>query len=189
MTEAAKRRSGEPPPPFPVLVLTGPTGVGKTTVAFEILEQLVAAGIGHAMVDTDELDRIHPAPVGDPHKTQLTKRNLAAVWENLRSAGAERLVLTGVFVALEDELRWLREAVPGGEFSVVRLRASDDVLVERLGRRELGSGFTQHARRTVEQARAMDGEPEGDRLVVETTGRSVVDVAREVLDRARWLER
>ena len=38
------------------------------------------------MLDMDELDRIFPAPPADPHKTQLARRNLAAVWANLRGA-------------------------------------------------------------------------------------------------------
>jgi molybdopterin-guanine dinucleotide biosynthesis protein len=74
--------------PVPTLLVTGPVGSGKTTVTFEMSNQLKAAGVAHAVVDTDELDRIFPPPADDPHKTLLTRRNLAAVWANLRAAGA-----------------------------------------------------------------------------------------------------
>jgi CO dehydrogenase nickel-insertion accessory protein CooC1 len=86
----------------PTLLITGPGGVVKTTVAFEVCRQLEAGGVAHAMIDTDELDRIYPAPPGDPHKTNLTLTNLAAVWVNLRAAGAPRLILTMVTVSLDE---------------------------------------------------------------------------------------
>lgn len=172
--------------PVPTLLITGPGGVGKTTVAYEICRQLEAASVSHAMIDADELDRVFPAPTGDPHKTELTKRNLAAVWSNLRAAGAERLVLTMVAAFPDDELSHVRGAIPGADITVVRLRASEDDLLARVRGREVGSGYDYQAPRTLEQARIMAEQPDADRLVVDTSGRSVVGVAREVLARAGW---
>jgi predicted kinase len=172
----------------PTILITGPVGSGKTTVAIEASAQLEAAGIAHALVDTDELDRIFPAPQDDPHKTALTERNLAVVWENLSAAGAPRLILAMVATSLERELPWVRAAVPGAEITIVRLRASETTLLERVRRREVGSGAAYHARRAVEQAHAMAREADGeDTIVVETTGRQVVDIAREVLARGSWI--
>ncbi|CAA9452786.1 MAG: hypothetical protein AVDCRST_MAG02-1015 [uncultured Rubrobacteraceae bacterium] len=171
--------------PVPTLVLTGPGGVGKTTVAHEVCRQLEAAGVPHAMVDTDELDRVYPAPVDDPHRADLSRRNLAAVWENLRKAGAPRLILTMVAVSLEDELAHVHEAVPGARVVAIRLRASEDALLGRVRGREVGSGYGYQAPRTIEQSRRMARGPAAGPLVVDTSGRSVIEVAREVLDRAR----
>lgn len=169
------------------ILITGPVGSGKTTVAIEASAQLETAGIAHALVDTDELDRIFPAPPGDPHKTALTERNLAAVWKNLSAAGAPRLILTMVAASLKSELPWVRAAVPGAQITVVRLRASEGTLLERVRRREVGSGEVYHARRSVEQARAMAREDGGEgTIVVETTGRRVVDIAAEVLAKCGW---
>ncbi len=170
----------------PTLLITGPGGVGKTTVAYEICRRLEAAGFSHAMIDADELDRIYPVPPGDPHKTELTKRNLAAVWTNLRAAGAERLILTMVAASLDDELAHVAEAIPEARVTAVRLRASEEDLLSRVRGREVGSGYGHQAPRTLEHARIMGEEPAGDRLVVDTSGRSVVEVAREVMDRAGW---
>jgi hypothetical protein len=145
------------------------------------------------MIDADELDRIFPAPAGDPHKTNLTRRNLAAVWANLRDAGAQRLVLTMVAASLEDELPHVREAIPEAAISVVRLLASEGDLLERVRQREVGSGYGYQAQRTLEQARLMLQEPaeveavrEPPLLVVDTSGRTVVEVAREILERPGW---
>ena len=168
-------------------MITGPAGVGKTTVAFEACGLLEAAGVGHAMIDADELDRIFPAPADDPHKSYLTRRNLAAVWENLRGAGAPRLILSMVASSIEDELSHVREAIPEAAITVVRLRAAEDDLLERLRQREVGSGYVHQAARTIEQARSMQRESAGGCLIVDTSGRTVGGVAREVLDRAGWL--
>ena len=154
---------------------------------------LEAAGVGHAMIDADELDRISPAPADDPYKSRLTRRNLAAVWENLREAGAERLILTMVAASIADELSLVLEAIPEAAITVVRLRASEDELLERVRGREVGSGYGRQAARTIEQARLMGREPAEGRalreppLLDDTSGRTVGDVAREVLDRAGWL--
>ena len=145
------------------------------------------------MIDADELDRIFPAPADDPHKSYLTRRNLAAVWENLRGAGAPRLILSMVASSIEDELSHVREAIPEAAITVVRLRAAEDDLLERLRQREVGSGYVHQAARTIEQARLMGREPAEGRalreppLLDDTSGRTVGDVAREVLDRAGWL--
>lgn len=137
------------------------------------------------MIDTDELDRIYPAPVDDPHKTDLARRNLAAVWASLRAAGAPRLILTMVAVSLQDELTNVRQAIPEARIVTARLRASEDDLLGRVGGREVGSGYDYQALRTIEQSRSMARESTGGPLVVDTSGRPVVEVAREVLGRAQ----
>jgi adenylylsulfate kinase-like enzyme len=42
-----------------VLVIAGPAGVGKTCTANEVSQQLRAAGVAHAVVDTDALDDVY----------------------------------------------------------------------------------------------------------------------------------
>ncbi len=49
-----------------VLLVTGPVGVGKTTVALEASDLLEAAGVPHAVIDVDALSWCYPTPVNDP---------------------------------------------------------------------------------------------------------------------------
>ncbi len=113
-----------------VLIITGPVGVGKTTVALEIgsigslLEQ---AGIPHAVVDLDSLAWLYPAPADDQFNNHLAFRNLAAVWDNYAKTGIQRLVIARV-IESRDELAWYHEAIPDAEITIVRLRASEATL-------------------------------------------------------------
>ncbi len=109
------------------------------------------------------------------------------MWANLRGAGVDRLILTMVASSTEDELPRVRAAIPGASITVVRLHASERDLLERVRRREVGSGYDDQVPKTIEQARLIERESAEDRLVIDTSGRSVIEVAREILARSGWL--
>lgn len=172
----------------PVLLITGPVGVGKSSVLGEMEDLLQAAGMRFAAVELDALSYCHPpAPDDDRFRTDLTFRNLAAIWRNFRAAGAERLILARVLES-RDELARYRKAVPGADITVVRLHARVPTLRRRVARREIGLGRTWHARRAADLAKIMDRERVED-IRVETDGRTVNAVAREILDRVGWLRK
>ena len=171
----------------PVLLVTGPVGVGKSTVLGELTELLEAAGVSFAAVDLDALSWCYPsAPGDDRFRSGLTMRNLATVWANFKVAGARRLVIARV-VEARAELERYRQAIPGAEIVVVRLRANTVTLQDRVSRRELGLGREWHTRRAAELADQMERERVED-ILVETDDRSVNAIAGEVLRRAGWLE-
>ncbi len=157
-------------------------------MAFEISHQLEADGVAHALIDTDELDRIHPSPPRDPDRRNLTSRNLAAVWANLRDAGAPRLLLVGVMADLEHELSFVRHAVPGVDLTVVRLLASQEELLDRIRRREIGSRAAAQAGRSMEQARSMDRGGDGATFEIDTSGMSVKEIATQILRESKWAD-
>src|SRR5215467_13125610 len=121
----------------PVLVVTGPPGVGKTTVAAEVSEQLDQAGVAHAFVDVDSLRWCYPRLAHDRFRIGLAMQNLAAVWVNFQAAGATSLMLADVVESREELVRY-QAAVPGADVLVVRLHATQAALAARLGQREVG---------------------------------------------------
>ena len=171
----------------PILVITGPVGVGKTSVASEVSERLDDGGIAHALVDVDSLRWCYPRPAADPFRIRLAMQNLAAIWLNLQAAGARRLVLTDVIESGSD-LDRISNAITGAEIRVVRLRATVATLTARVNQRETGLGRTRHLERALQLAQQLDSAAVGD-IVVDTDARTVVDVANEIVNWTGWLAR
>lgn len=107
----------------PTIIVTGPVGVGKTTVAGEMGLHLLDAKVPHATVDFDQLTACYPRPTDDDRwGTKLGLMNLAALWKNYERSGARRLLIARVLES-RSELDGFRGAVPGADILVVRLRA------------------------------------------------------------------
>jgi adenylylsulfate kinase len=168
----------------PTLLLSGTMGVGKSTIAAEINDLLGEAKIPNAAVDLDALTWQWPS--SSSFNSDLMFKNLAALWPNYRQHGARRLVLARV---IEDraELDRYRAVVPGAEVIVCRLVAPESVRIARLRERmPPGPSRDWHERRTVELHTIL-ARSNAEDFVVANDSRPPLEVAREVLMRARWL--
>lgn len=164
-----------------VLLIGGRAGVGKTTVANEIHAQLSGLRVRHCVIEGDNLDLAYPAP----WEHQLAERNLAAMWHNYRALGYRRLVYTNtVSVQYIAELT----AAMGDDPRVIAvlLTAGDSAARERLARREIGSGLTYHVERSDLTARRLDETVPATVTRMSTDGRTVADIATEVLGLTGW---
>ena len=171
----------------PTIVVTGPVGVGKTTLVEAMSSLLRQAEIPHAAVDFDQLTASYPrSPDDDVWGTELGLANLAALWRNYSALGADRLVIARVIEARQD-LDGFRRAVPGAEIVVVRLRAPLETLRSRVRQRGTGLSMEWHLNRAGVLAASMDAAPVED-LLVDTDGRHQTELARDVLDRVGWLD-
>ena len=166
-----------------IVVIAGPAGVGKTTVANELSVQLQGDGVRHAVVDTDALDDIFPVP---EDQWRLTERHLAFVWQSYRELGISRLILTGVYLHDPKELAWITRATSPDRVTLIRLDASEDTLACRVRGREIGSAYTDQLTRTRHQA--VDLRTTGDQraIVSRTDDRSVVEIALEIRNALDW---
>lgn len=170
-----------------VLLIGGRAGVGKTTVAWEVSARLRAAGAPHAVVDGDSMSAVHPAPEGDPRRALITERNLTAVWSNFADLGHRRLVYTNTVSVLAGSAGMFERAM-GADVRIVRvlLTASDETATERLTGRELGSELDHELRSSLRKARLLDEQAPPDTVRVATDGRTVVDIAREIVSVTGW---
>lgn len=164
-------------------MIAGPVGVGKSSTAFEVSDQLRTAGVAHAVIDTDDLDRIYPPP---DDRRALTERNLAAVCQTFLDCGAERLIVAGVELNRRDEQPWVRRATQGDRFTLIQLTASDAALAARLRYREIGSGFDAQ----LERARGHTAEPPRDlspeTRLFETERTSLEESATRIIAVTGW---
>ncbi|QNP68817.1 hypothetical protein IAG44_04635 [Streptomyces roseirectus] len=171
-----------------VLLIGGRAGVGKTTVSWEVSALLRATEIPHALIDGDFMGQVHPAPPSDPHRAAITTANLKAVWANYAGLGHRRLVYVNTASVLPDSTGIFERAL-GDDVRLVRvlLTATDATTRGRLERRELGSELEQEWGNSVRKARLLEaGASEGTVRVV-TDGRTVVDIAREVVGVTGWV--
>ncbi|GAA2115522.1 hypothetical protein [Streptomyces synnematoformans] len=170
-----------------VLLIGGRSGVGKSSVGYEVSAQLRAVDVAHALIEGDVLDHIHPAPPGDPDRSRLTERNLAALWGNYAALGCRRLIYTNTASVMASESGIYERALgKDARFVRVLLTASDATARGRLAARELGSELEQQVQRSGFMARHLEeGVPEGT-VRVATDGRAVADVARDVVAAVGW---
>lgn len=166
-----------------VVLLTGPSGVGKTSVAYEMAGQLKAGAISHALIDTDELDRVYPRPADEE---KLSMRTLQAVWNEFVKLGCRRLILCSVLPQSVEVPEWIEQSLGGDtEIQTFRLHASNTVVRERLARREIGSHLEEHIAAS-EAAQVAIGQMSSSFQVVETDGRTVTEIANAILGQVGW---
>ncbi|MFN2595332.1 MAG: hypothetical protein ABR579_10645 [Actinomycetota bacterium] len=163
------------------VLIAGPVGVGKTSVAIAAGDILQERGAAAALIDLDWLGWLigSELPI-----SQVIATNLRAVWPNLRDAGAEYLILTRG-IETEMDLRLFREAIPDVALSVATLAVSNDAIEKRLRRRDSGAQLEEHLLQFVEMQAAAEAHP-GD-LVISNEGRSVEETAAEILHSLGWL--
>lgn len=166
------------------LFLGGRSGVGKTTVAFEVHAQLSAAGVRHCLIEGDNLDQAYPAP----WEHGLAERNLGAMWANYRALGYRRMVYTNTASVFEEVLGELVAAMgEEPEVTAVLLTCADSTAAERLAGREIGTALDRHVERSRIMAAKLDAEAPDRVHRVRTDGRRVSDIAAEVVGLSCWL--
>jgi broad-specificity NMP kinase len=171
--------------PTEVLFVGGRAGVGKSTVAAEVSHLLASSTVQHALIEGDNLDQAYPEPWRQG--VDLAEQNLAAMWKNYRKAGYRRLIFTNTVSILQ--MRPLIAALGVNVRSVgVLLMASDETARSRLARREIGSALEEHVQRSVAADRKLATEADPAVHRVNTDGRTVNEVARDLVSLTRWLD-
>lgn len=169
---------------IPVLIITGPVGIGKTSVAWEISELLEDHAVSHAVIDADAC-YLFPRPKADPRGLNLYYNNLKSIWSNIQQEGIDRLILTKVIESQED-LDGIKKILPNTEIQVIRLQAPINIISQRLAKREIGSGYEWHLARATKfldiwSRNTMEGK------LIQADNRSVREIAQEILQVVNWI--
>ncbi len=174
-------------PITPIAVISGPVGVGKTSVAEKLSEVLAERQTPHTFIDFDQLRYTYPRPAGDRCGNTLGLKNLTDVWSNCSQAGAKNLIIANV---IEDNsfLDDLRRAIAGASITTIQLSADVAVLEARVRTREIGSGLDWHIKRSAELAEILTGSGVPCDFRITTDGRSVSAIASEIAGLVDWCE-
>ena len=167
-----------------LLLISGPVGVGKTTVANELSTLLVNESVPHTFVDLDALTHTYPRSLSDPFGNALALANLTIIWNNGRNHGARNLIVPRV-VETRDYAEHLAQSVGISHPIVCRLTASDRTLLERVRAREIGSNLAWHEKRSL-QLSAELSKTRNEDFSIATDGRSITEIATEILQRVKW---
>lgn len=157
---------------IPVLWICGPAGVGKSTVSWRLYTELASSGVRVALADSDQLCMCYPAPAGDPGRQHVKALNIGAMIPNLRSAGAQCVIVNGVLgpAGLETEL------LPDAGVTICRLRASaSDVEGRFIARHGRGDDMGELLQEIRDEIRLLDESSFAD-ACVDTTGVPVGEV-------------
>lgn len=166
----------------PVLWLTGPAGVGKSTVSWQIFTELTQHGVHAAFADTDQFGMCYPAPPGDPGRERIKARNVGAVVPRYRAAGAQCVIANGV---VDPAAGVHRNLMPQAAVTVCRLGADREELERRFtARHGSGDGFGQALRETLSEADAWDASEFAD-VCLDTSGLTAIEVTRLIRDSCR----
>lgn len=131
-----------------VIWVCGPVGVGKSTVAWSVFSALLHDGSITGYVDLQQLGFVGGFSAATNHPLQAA--NVASLWSCFSATGASHLVLSGAVDAVE-QVNLYREALPGAEVRVYRLRAAREVLARRIRARGQGEGLRLAGDRLVNQ--------------------------------------
>ena len=175
-----------------VILLSGRSGSGKTTVSYEITEILQSQDIPHVNISADNLDEIWPKAQG----SSLLLANLRSVWENYwkqRQGNIRKIVMSGTAIVTESKpIQSVIENVcrathPDMEVLCHRviLESTDSIAAQRLGKRERGTALERHIQSSQKWARIF--EEVEDAIKIDTSGKSVNEVATTILDQVVWL--
>ena len=182
-----------------VALITGPAGVGKSTIGFRFYMNCLNAGLTAGYVDLRQIGFLRLADADDPGNRRLKARNLAAIWRNYQAAGATHLVAGGA-IDNRGDFRPYTEELTGADVTLVRLRAGRDELTRRIMTRGAGGSWPEPgdplrgqsveclasvARQAAADAEANDRSGPGG-LVIDTTDRSPDESAALIAAAAGW---
>jgi hypothetical protein len=159
---------------FTVLI-TGPPGVGKTSVLTALVDALTDDDVPHAAIELETLAWTHPA-LSD----ELWHQHVKTTCTLYRESG-HRLLLVAETLETDDDADRLREILGAEESFLVRLEAQPATLVERLIEREpeTWSGLADLVEYTQELAVTMPALTGVD-LVLSTEGQRPEAVADRI---------
>jgi GTPase SAR1 family protein len=140
---------------FTVLI-TGPPGVGKTSVLTALVDSLTDDDVPHAAIELETLGWTHPAL-----SEEQWLRHIKTTCALYREAG-HQLLLVAETLETNDDLNQLLDVLDADRSFLVRLEAQPATLVERIVEREPESwsglaGLVEHAQELAATMPALRG--------------------------------
>lgn len=170
---------------LPIAIVSGPVGVGKTSVGGEISNILEHRSVPHTFVDFDQLRYTFPRPTDDPWNNVLALENLKSIWSNCVKAGSLNLVISYV-VEEESFITELTKQISPSVPIIFQLSADIGTLHSRIQCRENGSELEWHKNRATELLDSLSHQSTPCNHRIKTDRKQVTEIAGEIVDLVRW---
>lgn len=164
---------------LPLLLLTGPVGIGKSSVGLAVSQILSTQNILHALVDLDHLRNVFPARKSDPFNEKIGQQNLAAVWKNYKKIGVSCLIVPTV-IDRQETIEDFYKSVPGANLFIARLYAPIPTIHSRLRSRETDE-LEWYLNRAVELVEIFE-KNQFENVAVNAGDRIIADIAQEIVE-------
>lgn len=167
-----------------LVILSGPVGVGKTSVGAALSRQMRQEDVPHCFVDMDVLTHTYPRRDHDPFGTQVALAALTPLWSKARETGARHLIVPRV-IERRAEGEAIAQATEHGSYTLIRLFADEATLHSRLRAREPEEEHAWYLDRATQLAATLEQAALED-LALDTTGLSLSQVATEIRSYLAW---
>lgn len=163
-----------------LLILHGPPGAGKTSIAHEMSELLRQQDIANAVIDMDYLAKIYPRKhIGIMYK------NLASIWPNYESIGNLKVIIPTYMQIGEYEV--VTNAAPAKKTQVCEILAPINILEERIKAREKREFQIKLHLDYLYQYANNGPEPEQISFQVSNHNKTKEQSALEIIQKAGWM--
>jgi len=163
-----------------LLILQGPPGAGKSTIAKAIATQLRDAYLSHAVIELDDLARIYPR-----ENLHIMYDNLAAMWPNYEKLGNIKVILPTYLQ--KGELEIVRQAAPAERLTLCEIIAPQDEIHDRIKRRDIDLATQKRLLQFVNGYSENRAEDNRVSFKVFNHNRKPERVAREIIENLEWL--
>lgn len=210
MSINSRTKDGDQPLPdspttLKLIILSGRSGSGKSSTAYEICHLLRAQKVPHTHIDGDNLDTFYPRDDSPDIMLLNLKMMWSTYWAHFKvscgSGEKSRLLVvilsgTGMILNFKDIVKVFTLVVNEGfrmahdprpvniEVSSIVLEAGDEVVEERLRVREIGGELNEHLVSSNKMSRILaEVQNDGVKRFV-NDGNDITDLALEVLKHA-----
>jgi hypothetical protein len=163
-----------------LLILQGPPGAGKSSLASKIASELRSREIIHTIIELDALANIYPISLND-----IMYKNLAAIWPNYKHLGEIKVIIPTYLQAGEREI--VLEAAPADRTTICEVIVPLPELLLRIADREQDSAATD---RLSQYVRGYENNRTPDEFVdfkVSNFNKSLKQVAQEITKKTGWI--
>jgi len=162
-----------------LLILHGPPGAGKSSIAKAIAADLRKAEITHTVIELDDLARIYPLEL-----LHLMYDNLAAIWPNYEKIGDVKIIIPTYLQKGEFEI--VRAAAPAKRLTLCEVSVPQKELLSRITKREIDKAVQARLANYIDAYRENRAEDEYVDLCVVNHGKELQEVAKEITHALGW---